>query len=253
MKLKHGSLFSGLDSFAIAARECGFENVFGCDNDFFSKMIFKNHNNEAVFFDDINNILKLPHTDVISFGFPCQDASVANPRNSKKNALHGKRTGLFYKATELISRSRPLFFVAENVPQVLKSGFEIFEEISEIGYNASWDIISARSFGADHLRERVFIIGQDSNNRKIRRDAHAIILDAVIAKREKNFVQCKFSGVLDEKIQPQINSTRCGEDYGIAERLHESFRISAIGNSIYLPIARAFMREIANQLNVENF
>lgn len=248
MLLKHGSFFTGIGIMDKAAEEQGFENTFGCDNDIFAQLHFKEHFPKSHLYGDIKLIMEIPKIDILTFGFPCTDASLAG-RIKHKNPLAQSRTGLFYEATRLIRQSRPTLFVAENVRQVVsKSGREIFQEISACGYDASWAIIPARKFGASHLRERVFIIGQDTDSDALGRNAHIRILSRVLKEGSRRIkLERQSCNVVGVNIQPEINSSGYGIDYGTAAALYEGFRIAALGNSIYFPIAQAFMSEIKNE------
>jgi C-5 cytosine-specific DNA methylase len=159
MKLKHGSLFSGIGCAEYASEKAGFENVFSCEIDPFCTKILQKHYPKSRHFSDVSQMGVLPDCDVLTFGFPCQDASCARGVRMK-NPLEGERTGLFYEAVRLIRTNPPRVIIAENVAALLsKSGKTVICELAKIGYTVGWAIVTAAQFGGAHKRARVFFIG----------------------------------------------------------------------------------------------
>ena len=94
--------------------------------------------------------------DIITAGFPCQPHSVAG----KKLGSEDERN-LWPDTLRIISEVGPKFIMLENVPGLLSGdgqrpayGGQVVGELSEIGYDAEWDIVSASDAGAPHKRER---------------------------------------------------------------------------------------------------
>jgi DNA (cytosine-5)-methyltransferase 1 len=161
--LKYGSLFTGLGVFDLAAKQQGFEVLYGCDNDPYCKAHFEIHNPNVPFFDDVTQIESLPYVDLMTFGFPCQDASNASPYKYQK-PLNEKRTGLFWNAINLVQASRPEWVVAENVTRLRNKGLaDCLKSFTTCGYNVGYAIMPASVFGALHDRERLFIIANASS------------------------------------------------------------------------------------------
>ena len=106
----------------------------------------------------------MPHADVWSFGFPCQDISVAG----KKRGLNGERSGLFYEVMRLIGEKgddKPEWLIIENVRNLLSidtgRGFiEVLNKMAAHGYDARWETLNSKDFGVPQDRERVFIVGR---------------------------------------------------------------------------------------------
>lgn len=94
--------------------------------------------------------------DVVSGGFPCQDISVAN---DEAIGLDGKQSGLWKEMQRIISEIRPSFAFVENSPALTFRGLgRILGDFTEMGYNAKWGIFSAADIGAQHKRERLWIV-----------------------------------------------------------------------------------------------
>lgn len=88
-------------------------------------------------------------------GFPCQDISVAG----KGKGLEGQRSGLFYQVARLCEEISPVFVFLENVPAIRTRGsIEIQETMARLGYDCRWGVISAAEVGANHKRERWFML-----------------------------------------------------------------------------------------------
>lgn len=124
--------------------------------------------------DDINDILyggssmqfnPLPaKADIVLGGFPCQDFSHAGKRRGFENA-NGR--GLLYKSMiEVIRRTKPLIFVAENVKGLLTMNKGeavkiIIKDFEKLGYHVSMNLYLAAEYGVPQMRERVIIVGTD--------------------------------------------------------------------------------------------
>jgi DNA (cytosine-5)-methyltransferase 1 len=103
----------------------------------------------------------IPHsTDIVLGGFPCQDISI----NGKMAGVEGSRSGLYRAMVEVVRRTKPKIFIAENVKGLLmktnrKSLEKVLNDFSELGYSINYQLYYAADFGVPQSRERVFIIG----------------------------------------------------------------------------------------------
>ena len=157
-------LFSGIGGFSEGFRRAGWE----FDKHYFSEInpyaikIYQRHFPEAIGLGSITGINpeELGQIDLITFGFPCQDLSVAG----KRAGLAGARSGLFFEATRLIRHLKPSLFIFENVEGLLTSNegkdFEVvLREIADIGiYECEWQLLNTSWFLPQN-RERVYFIG----------------------------------------------------------------------------------------------
>jgi DNA (cytosine-5)-methyltransferase 1 len=102
--------------------------------------------------------------DVISGGFPCQDISAAG----KGEGITGSRSSMWKHMARIISEVRPQFVFVENSPMLTIRGLGVvLGDLSEMGFNAEWGVISAADIGAPHLRERIWIVAKDTQQRDI--------------------------------------------------------------------------------------
>lgn len=164
--LKHGSLFSGIGGFDLASEWMGWENVFHCEWNDFGQRILNHYWPNAITYHDITKTDFTIHRgtiDILTGGFPCQDASNANQSESRGSGSKGKRTGLVSQMLRAIEEIRPVFVVAENVSNILRTNGgkdfgEILDSLAGMGYNAEWRIVYASEKGAPHKRARCFMV-----------------------------------------------------------------------------------------------
>jgi len=99
-------------------------------------------------------------------GFPCQPHSVAGKRLASAD-----ERDLWGEFARVICETKPKWVLGENVPGLLTSESgrffgRILRDLAEMGYSAGWGVISARSVGTPHERERVFIIANANGERQ---------------------------------------------------------------------------------------
>ena len=176
--MKIGSLFSGIGGLDLGIEKglskYGAETVWQVEMDKHCVNVLKKHwPNALQIEDDINNVdfSKLEKVDMLIGGFPCQTFSVAGSR--KGLSEEDDRGILWYQFEQAISTIRPEWVVAENVRGLLtakddrgKKGGAFARVVSFLasrGYRVEWQVISAGSVNAPHLRERVFIVAKKEN------------------------------------------------------------------------------------------
>ncbi len=239
--ITHGSLFTGIGVFDLACKNEGIENLFGCDNDPFAKAHYQTHYPDGIFYDDVTSIVETLKVDILTFGFPCQDASLARP-NKNNNPLQSSRTGLFYEAIRIIQHNQPRVVIAENVAAIRHQANDIGRAFDESGYFSGYAVLPACTFGALHRRERIFFI---ANHHSIGR--HKIIeflKSTLIEIQRKKDIWRKFHNTICENAQSETDRINIGTDYGTTEWLHQGLRAKAIGNSIYYPVAEHLIQQV---------
>jgi DNA (cytosine-5)-methyltransferase 1 len=172
-KMTHVSLFSGIGGFDLAAEWMGWENVFHCEWNPFGQKVLKHYWPKAISYEDITKTDFTVHRgniDILTGGFPCQDASIAKQCGKGQQGLQGSRTGLFFEMVRAIKEIRPKYIVAENVANILKTNggrdfSAILTELSSMGYNAEWRVCRASEIGAPHHRARLYLVAYSSSIR----------------------------------------------------------------------------------------
>lgn len=167
-------LFSGIGGFSLGLeRTGGFGTVAFCEIDHYCRKVLAKHWPEVPCYDDIRTLTadRLAAdgigVDVICGGFPCQDISVAG----KGLGLAGERSGLWREFHRLIGELRPRYVIVENTAALLHRGLgRVLGDLASIGYDTEWHCIPAAYVGADHIRDRVWIIAYpDEANQIIQR------------------------------------------------------------------------------------
>ena len=176
-KLKHFSLFSGIESFKKALTNLGIDNELIGYSEFdkyASVALAAIHGvSEDLNYGDITKIdeTKVPNCDLITYGFPCQDISVAG---LGKGIVEGEtRSGLLHDALRIIKYKMPSYAIAENVKNLVGKKFKedfdaLLEELESYGYNNYWKVLNSKDYGIPQNRERVFVVSirQDIDNGK---------------------------------------------------------------------------------------
>ena len=165
--MRHGSLFSGIGGFDLAAEWMGWENVFHCEWNEFGQRVLKHYWPNAESFNDITktDFTKYANSiDILTGGFPCQPYSMAGKRLGKNDERH-----LWPEMCRAIREIAPRWVVGENVFGLTNwNGGLVFEEVcidlEASGYQIQPFIIPACGKNAPHRRERVWFIANAIDN-----------------------------------------------------------------------------------------
>lgn len=183
-----GSLFDGIGGFPLAAKRVGIKPVWASEIEPFCVSVTKRHFPEMLHLGDIRGIngAEIEPVDIITFGSPCQDLSVAG----KREGLEGKNSSLFYEAIRIIREMReatngryPTFAVWENVPGAFSSnqGRDFAAVLSALvgtkvdlpagvrrwtsagvafgpQGQAAWRVLNAQFWGVPQRRRRIFVV-----------------------------------------------------------------------------------------------
>jgi DNA (cytosine-5)-methyltransferase 1 len=167
------SLFSGVGGFDMGLENAGMETVYQCEWDKHCLTILDKHWPDVPKWDDVSTLTGkhilagVPVIDVVAWGSPCQDLSVAG----KRAGLEGGRSNLFYEGIRIIKELRketngqyPRISIWENVVGALNSnkGADfgvILDEMAEAGALViEWAVLDAQYFGVPQRRRRVFVV-----------------------------------------------------------------------------------------------
>lgn len=188
-----GSLFDGIGGFPLCTVISGIEPIWAAEIEPACVAVTKQHFPNMQHYGDVSKIngAKIPPVDIITFGSPCQDLSVAGNRAG----LDGKRSGLFSEAIRIIYEMReatdgkyPTFIVWENVPGAFSShnGHDFQTVLSQITKTdipmpasgkwanagvvrggricAAWRLLDAQYWGVPQRRKRIYIVGSFGSN-----------------------------------------------------------------------------------------
>ena len=150
-------LFEGIGGIALGLeRTGGFRHVGFCEIDPYCRKVLAKHWPDVPQHDDVRTLsLDEGACQVLSAGFPCQPASLAGRRKGSEDDRW-----LWPDTARLIGEARPEYVLVENVRGLCSRGLpEVLADLAGLGYDAEWQIVSAASVGAPHLRERVVLVG----------------------------------------------------------------------------------------------
>lgn len=166
--MKFIDFFSGIGGFHTGLEKAGMKCIGWCEFDKFAQASYRAmYDTDNLWFgDDVTKVKgkNLPKADLWTFGFPCQDVSIAG---KQKGLKEGTRSGLFYEIMRLIDEceeNKPKWLVCENVKNLLSidggGGFlAVVSEMAERGYSIEWGVYNSKNYGVPQNRERVYIIG----------------------------------------------------------------------------------------------
>ncbi len=157
MKLKILDLFSGIGGFSLGLESTGhFETAAFCEIEPYCQKVLKKHWPNVPIFDDIRKLKgkDIGAIDIITGGYPCQPFSVAGKQKAEQDPRH-----LWPEYFRLIKELRPTWIIGENVSGHVKLGLDtVLENLESEGYSSRTFSISASSVGANHQRERIWIV-----------------------------------------------------------------------------------------------
>ena len=155
-------------------------------------------------YGDISKINEneLPDFDIMTWGFPCQDISIAGKLKGIKEGE--TRSGLYYEGYRILKTKKPKVSIIENVKNLTSKRFKnefdsILKDLSDLGYNNYWQVLNAKDYGIPQNRERVFIIS-------IRKD----IDNGKFIFPEKIQLQLKLKDLLEEVVDNKYYLTEKG-------------------------------------------
>ncbi|MGG1662911.1 DNA cytosine methyltransferase [Brevibacillus sp. NRS-1366] len=229
--MKMLSLFSGIGGIDLAAQWAGIETVAFCEIEPFCQKVLQKHWPEVPIFEDVRTMNKQQlieqgvirdgrAIDIICGGYPCQPFSLAGERKGEADDRH-----LWPEVSRLLQEVKPSWFVGENVAGHVTLGLDqVLSDLEGIGYTAEPFIIPACAVGADHRRDRVFIVA-NSNSQRLQGGQIARSGDKV---RERTDEQ--FQGLLPASVWAPISASDLSrEAYGVPNRMD---RIKSLGNAV---------------------
>jgi len=215
--MTHGSLFSGIGGFDLAAEWMGWENKFHCEWNEFGQKVLKYYWPDAELFTDItkSDFTKYANQiDILTGGFPCQPYSTAGKRLGKEDERH-----LWPEMLRVIREVKPTWVVGENVRGLVSwNGGLVFEEVQtdleNEGYEVQSFLIPAASVNAPHRRDRIWFVANTNSE----------MLEYGNGKREapKRAIKEKriesFNGTRKWETFPTVPPI-CNGDDGLSDRL----------------------------------
>lgn len=166
--MTHGSLFSGIGGFDLAAEWMGWENVFHCEMNPFGQRVLAHHFPNSKLHEDVKTFPSSDYVkriDILTGGFPCQPYSTAGKRLGKDDDRH-----LWPFMLDIIRTIQPRYVVGENVRGLVNwNDGMVFDEVQldleAAGYEVLPFILPAAAVGAPHRRDRVWFVAYSVSER----------------------------------------------------------------------------------------
>ncbi len=167
--IKVVELFAGIGAFrqALKNQDIPHEIVGFSEIDKYAIEAYRAIHNDSVTpnLGDIKEISELPSCDLITYGFPCQDISIAG---YGKGIKEGTRSGLLLEVERLLDVAEskgnlPKYLILENVKALIqkkhRTDFDRWlEKLKNLGYTNYWQVLNAKDYGIPQNRERVFVV-----------------------------------------------------------------------------------------------
>ena len=192
IQLTLGSLFDGSGGFPLAGILAGVTPIWASEIEPFAIRVTTKRLPQVRHYGDVSSVsgVELPPVDIITFGSPCQDMSIAG----KRSGLDGSRSSLFYEAIRIVKEMRcatngekPRFIIWENVPgafssnkgadfkAVLESVIGVAEPSAEVpapdqkgwpdadyylgdGWSVAYRVLDAQGWGVPQRRKRIYLV-----------------------------------------------------------------------------------------------
>ena len=170
MKINQLDLFSGIGGFHLGFERAGYKvTSFFSEIDKHAIAVYKHQFPKSTYVGSVTNVRgsDLPRIDLITFGSPCQDFSLAG----KRKGMGGERSSLILEAIRLIGECRPRVFIWENVKGTFSSNngedfSAILQAFANIGgYRLEWQLLNTSWFLPQN-RERIYLVGYSTTTKR---------------------------------------------------------------------------------------
>ena len=159
------ALFAGAGGGILGGKLLGWRTVCAVEWEQYPASVLCARQNDKILspfpiWDDVQTFDGKPWrgiVDVVSGGFPCQDISAAG----KGAGIDGERSGMWGEMARIICEVQPRFVFVENSPMLTSRGLgRVLGDLASMGFNARWGVLGAADVGANHQRDRIWIVGR---------------------------------------------------------------------------------------------
>lgn len=170
--LRELALFAGAGGGILGGHLLGWRTVCAVEYNAYARSVLLARQNDGTLppfpvWDDVRTFDGNPWrglVDVVSGGFPCQDISPIGNRAG----INGAQSGLWGSMARIISEVRPQYALVENSSHLVGNGLaRVLSDLAELGFDVRWGVIGANDCGADHQRERIFLIANSKEKQRI--------------------------------------------------------------------------------------
>lgn len=210
------ALFAGAGGGLLASKLLGWRTVCAVEWDDYARNVLVARQNDGTFetfpiWDDVQTFDGTEwrgRVDVISGGFPCQDISSAG----KGAGIDGEKSGMWKHFARIISEVRPQCVFVENSPMLTSRGLgRVLGDLAALGFDAEWGVLSAADVGANHRRERIWILA-DSDRQSCGASRPSCLetsptIEANAAGKQPSFVAHSDCDRCYEMVKPNVVGT----------------------------------------------
>ena len=220
MEITFIDFFSGIGGFHSGFERAGMKCIGWCEFDKYAQKSYRAiYDTKGLYFnEDVRKIRgwELPNATLWSFGFPCQDVSIAG---KQKGVKRGTRSGLFFEIMRLLDEAeanKPEWIIAENVKNLLSIDngwgfFKVTSEMAKRGYTVQWRLYNSKDYGVPQNRERVYIVG------RLRERGGRELLP--VARKSEATLKKVISGAQAERVyEPELSCTLSSQGGGMGAK-----------------------------------
>lgn len=239
--MTHGSLFSGIGGFDLAAERMGWQNIFHCEIEPSPRKVLNYYWPNAISYHDIKQTDFTVHRgaiDILTGGFPCQPYSTAGLRKGKEDDRH-----LWPQMLRAIREIQPRWVVGENVRGLTNwNGGMVFDEVQADleaeGYEVTPFLLPACGVNAPHRRDRIWFVAYNNGKFDGRKGRQKVTnnnqWEAVEYEQERREVWDRHSSVSAGGATPDSDSNQRPERWMQSSEQQETERyISSCNAQIY--------------------
>ena len=224
------ALFAGVGGGILGGHLLGWRTVCAVEWEAYPASVLCARQNDGLLesfpiWDDVQTFDGKPWrgiVDVVSGGFPCQDISAAG----KGAGIEGERSGMWSHMARIIGEVRPKYCFVENSPMLTSRGLgTVLGDLASLGFDAEWGVLSAADVGANHKRDRIWIVGYSNNNGQIATKIRNSLIERSNNNKTKQKQTSQFErpGKQYEKLayssfQPFSNKSNCRSNIGFDEQ-----------------------------------
>jgi DNA (cytosine-5)-methyltransferase 1 len=228
MQLTVGSLFSGIGGFDYGLEKAGMKVIWQSEIDPYSSAVLKKHWPNIPNIGDITkidwNTIKRPN--ILCGGYPCQPFSFAGFRKGNNDPRH-----LWPEFKKAIRILRPDYTIMENVRGHLNLGFkEVLKDLTDIGYNAEWQVIPASTVNAPHKRERLIIVAYAKSGNERNTESQSMVTSSKQTTKFRKQNSTKKPKIYRWKSEPNVGRVADGIPFRVD-------RLKGLGNALVPQVA----------------
>jgi len=242
------ALFAGAGGGILGGKLLGWRTVCAVEWEPYPASVLCARQNDGLLppfpiWDDIQTFDGRPWrgiVDVVSGGFPCQDISSAG----RGEGLDGESSGMWHHMARVVGEVRPSYVFVENSPMLTtRGGTRVIADLTALGYDCRWTVMGAADVGANHQRDRIWIVGKmaDTSILGLSRQGQHEQSSNSAQGTERKAVELIYGRTSDFwKIEPNLGRVADG----VAARVD---RLKAIGNG-QVPLCAATAWNLLNDI-----